>query len=54
MYDIELVTSDNRIVMNPDQFKKFVNSQQCVVFNEKGNSVYTVFNGIIIEMMEYV
>ena len=54
MYDIDLVTDNNRIIMRPEQFKKFVNSQQCVIFNERGESVYTIFNGVIIEMMEYV
>ena len=49
MYDIKLVTEDGRFLMSSEQFKNFVNSQHCVIFNERGETAYTVYNGVIIE-----
>lgn len=52
MYKIELLTEDNRMLMKSDDFSKFVGGQRLQVFNERNETVYTVFNGIIVERIE--
>lgn len=52
MYRIELLTENNRMVMKADNFIKFVEAQRLQIFNERDETVYTVFNGIIIERLE--
>ena len=52
MYKIELLTEDNRMLMNHENFSNFVGSQRLQVFNERNETVYTIFNGIIVERIE--
>jgi len=52
MYKIELLTEDNRILMNHKNFTKFVEGQRLQVFDERGETVYAVYNGIIVERIE--
>ena len=52
MYKIELLTEDNRMLMKHENFVKFVEGQKLQTFDERGETVYTVFNGIIVERID--
>ena len=52
MYKRELLTEDNRMLMKHHNFIKFVEAQNLQTFDERGETVYTVFNGIIVEKIE--
>ena len=52
MYKIELLTEDNRMLMKYENFVKFIEGQKLQTFDERGETAYTIFNGIIIERIE--
>ena len=52
MYKIELLTEDNRMLMKHENFTKFVEGQRLQTFDERGETVYAVYNGIIVERIE--
>lgn len=52
MYNIEILTENNRMLMKSDNFTKFVEGQRLQIFNERNETVYTVYNGIIVERTE--
>ena len=52
MYNIEILTENNRMLMRADDFTEFVEAQRLQIFNERNETVYTIFNGIIVERIE--
>ena len=52
MYNIEILTENNRMLMRSDDFTEFVAAQRLQIFNERNETVYTIFNGIIVERTE--
>lgn len=54
MYNIEILTENNRMLMRADDFTEFVEAQRLQIFNERNETVYTIFNGIIVERIEWL
>ena len=52
MYNIEILTENNRMLMKSDEFTKFIEAQRLQIFNERNETVYTIYNGIIVERIE--
>ena len=52
MYKIELLTEDNHMLMKHEDFTKFIEAQRLQVFNERNETVYAIFNGVIVERIE--